>query len=94
MARPYVNLPESFTRHSLAAGLLQGPGRIGTPPLLFIDVNEKALVGVIHLGRSMCGHDGIVHGGLIATLFDDSLFRTVRTIFLFYNEDAERPVLL
>jgi hypothetical protein len=79
MARPYVNLPESFGQHSLTAGLLQGPGRIAIPPLLFIQTDEKALTGVIHLGRSICGHDGIVHGGLIATLFDDSFFRTVST---------------
>jgi hypothetical protein len=79
MARPYVNLPESFSQHSLTAGLLQGPGRIAIPPLLFIQTDEKAITGVIHLGRSICGHDGIVHGGLIATLFDDSFFRTVST---------------
>jgi len=77
MARPYVNIPETLRRHSLTAGILQGPGRIAVPPLLFVRVDEKAITGVIHLGRSICGHDGIVHGGAIATLFDDGLFRTV-----------------
>ncbi|KAG8805943.1 hypothetical protein FRC17_005258 [Serendipita sp. 399] len=76
MARPYLNLPESFSRHSLTAGLLQGPGRMAIPPLLFIRTDEKAITGVMHLGRSICGHDGIVHGGAIATLFDDAFFRT------------------
>ena len=32
---------------------------------------------VIHLGRALCGHDGIIHGGLIATVFDESLARNV-----------------
>ncbi|KAG8778572.1 hypothetical protein FRC15_010665 [Serendipita sp. 397] len=76
MARPYLNLPESFSRHSLTAGLLQGPGRMAIPPLLFVRTDEKAITGVMHLGRSICGHDGIVHGGAIATLFDDAFFRT------------------
>lgn len=82
MSRPYVNIPEPQRRHSLTAGLLQGPGRIAIPPLLFVQVDEKATTGVIHLGRSICGHDGIVHGGAIATLFDDGLFRTVSLVFL------------
>ncbi|KAG8796859.1 hypothetical protein FRC16_009445 [Serendipita sp. 398] len=76
MARPYLNLPESFSRHSLTAGLLQGPGRMAIPPLLFVRTDEKAITGVMHLGRSICGHDGIVHGGAIATLLDDAFFRT------------------
>ncbi|KIM25034.1 hypothetical protein M408DRAFT_34021, partial [Serendipita vermifera MAFF 305830] len=81
MSRPYVNIPEAQRRHSLTAGLLQGPGRMAIPPLLFVRVDEKAMTGVIHLGRSICGHDGIVHGGAIATLFDDSLFRTAVASF-------------
>ncbi|CCA75644.1 hypothetical protein PIIN_09635 [Serendipita indica DSM 11827] len=76
MVRPYLNLSESFSRHSFTAGLMQGPGKMAIPPLLFIETNEKALTGVIHLGRSICGHDGIVHGGAIATMFDDAFFRT------------------
>jgi acyl-coenzyme A thioesterase PaaI-like protein len=34
---------------------------------------------VLHLGRALCGHDGIVHGGLLATVFDESLARNVST---------------
>jgi len=32
---------------------------------------------VVHLGRALCGHDGIIHGGLLATVFDESLARNV-----------------
>jgi hypothetical protein len=77
MTRPYTGVPEPLKRHSLTAGLLQGPGRMGIPPLMFIRLDEKETTCVIHVGRSICGHDGIVHGGAIATLFDDGLFRTV-----------------
>jgi acyl-coenzyme A thioesterase PaaI-like protein len=34
---------------------------------------------ILHVGRAMCGHDGIVHGGLLATIFDESLARNVRS---------------
>jgi acyl-coenzyme A thioesterase PaaI-like protein len=29
------------------------------------------------MGRALCGHDGIIHGGLIATVFDETLARNV-----------------
>lgn len=29
----------------------------------------------MHLGRALCGHDGIIHGGLLATVFDETLAR-------------------
>jgi hypothetical protein len=28
---------------------------------------------VVHLGKALCGHDGIIHGGLLATLLDEVL---------------------
>jgi hypothetical protein len=31
----------------------------------------------VHVGRGVCGHDGIIHGGLLATILDESLARTV-----------------
>ena len=34
-------------------------------------------IAVLHLGRALCGHDGIIHGGLIATIFDETLARNV-----------------
>jgi hypothetical protein len=36
----------------------------------------------VHLGRGLCRHDGIVHGGLLVTLLDEALGRNVR-VFLF-----------
>jgi len=58
--------------------------RVGSAPLVVrvlvdaIDLAWTVLkVAVIHLGRALCGHDGIIHGGLIATVFDESLARNV-----------------
>lgn len=39
--------------------------------------NANLKTVVLHLGRALCGHDGIVHGGLLATVFDETLARNV-----------------
>ena len=38
---------------------------------------KEGCIGIIHLGRALCGHDGVIHGGLISTVFDESLARNV-----------------
>jgi hypothetical protein len=45
--------------------------------------DESESYAFLHLGRGLCGHDGIIHGGLLATLLDESLGRMVRTIIFF-----------
>lgn len=47
------------------------------PPLAFVKNNESSAIIVLHVGRSLCGHDGIIHGGLLATVLDESLGRNV-----------------
>jgi acyl-coenzyme A thioesterase PaaI-like protein len=39
--------------------------------------DESEACVFVHLGRGLCGHDGIVHGGLLATLLDEALARNV-----------------
>lgn len=34
----------------------------------------------IHLGDEVCGHQGIVHGGLVATLLDECMGRLVSRV--------------
>ncbi|KDQ08122.1 hypothetical protein BOTBODRAFT_119118 [Botryobasidium botryosum FD-172 SS1] len=74
-ARPYVGYPEERRVHSLTAGVLRGVGRFAVPPLVFSKMDDSESVMVLHVGRSLCGHDGIVHGGLLATLLDEALAR-------------------
>ncbi|KAH8111402.1 Thioesterase/thiol ester dehydrase-isomerase [Phellopilus nigrolimitatus] len=73
--RPYVNVPEERAANSMTAGALRGPGRLALPPLLRVKRDESECVVVTHFGRGLCGHDGIVHGGLIATVLDETLGR-------------------
>ncbi|KAI0077515.1 Thioesterase/thiol ester dehydrase-isomerase [Panus rudis PR-1116 ss-1] len=73
--RPFAHLPEERRVHSLTAGALRGPGKLAVPPIVRAKKDESENVIFVHVGRSVCGHEGIVHGGLLATLLDESLGR-------------------
>ena len=78
--RPYQFYPEERRMSSLTAGALRGPGKLALLPLMRVKKDESESYVFLHLGRGLCGHDGIIHGGLLATLLDESLWRMVRTI--------------
>jgi len=77
--RPYHKYPEEKRVNSLTAGALRGPGKLACIPLVRAKKDDTESMVFIHVGRALCGHDGIIHGGLLATLLDESLARTVRT---------------
>ena len=72
-SRPHLRYLEEHKKHSLTAGTLMGPGRVPVPPLVFTD--QKHLVSMSYLGTDLCGHVGIVHGGMLATMLDEGLAR-------------------
>lgn len=85
ISRPYAKFPANKAQHSLTAGSLRGPGMIAVPPLvLSLTAHGARTLGgtkgdafaFLHLGRSVCGHDGLIHGGLLATVLDETLART------------------
>ena len=73
--RPHLKLPASQRAHNLTGGLLQGSGMLTVPPLAFADAEGRRYTQVLHIGTDLCGHPGIVHGGLLATLLDEALGR-------------------
>ncbi|KAF8148628.1 HotDog domain-containing protein [Crassisporium funariophilum] len=74
--RPYQHFPEERRVNNLTAGALRGPGKLAIFPLIRVKKDETESLVFIHLGRGLCGHDGIIHGGLLATLLDETLART------------------
>jgi len=74
--RPYGSIPEDRRVNNLTAGALRGPGRLALLPLVRARVDESESLVIVHVGRGLCGHDGIVHGGMLATLLDETLART------------------
>ena len=75
--RPYQVIPEERRLNHLTAGALRGPGLLALAPLVRARRDESEAFIIVHVGRGLCGHDGIVHGGLMATLLDEALARTV-----------------
>jgi len=74
--RPYQFVSDESRVNNLTAGALRGPGRLALFPLVRARWDESESLIIVHVGRGLCGHDGIVHGGLLATLLDESLART------------------
>ncbi|KAJ1947474.1 hypothetical protein GGF37_000414 [Kickxella alabastrina] len=52
-------------------GTLHGPGKLSVEPIVFLNRDRKQFIVILHIGKRLCGHSGIVHGGVLATLFDD-----------------------
>ncbi|RYP69661.1 hypothetical protein DL769_005219 [Monosporascus sp. CRB-8-3] len=74
-SRPHLKIPPSFRNHNLTGGTLAGSGKVTVPPIVFAEEAGKSLVSISYLGNELCGHPGIVHGGLLATLLDEGLAR-------------------
>lgn len=93
-ARPYSTVPPDRRVNHLTAGVLNGIGKMAILPLARIRPDQQETWFFVHLGRKLCGHDGIVHGGLIATLLDETLAWTVCVYSLFCSSrvtDCLRP---
>jgi 3'-phosphoadenosine 5'-phosphosulfate synthase len=74
-SRPHLQIPKSLRGHSLTAGTLLGPKRVVVPPFFWTEKGGKSLVSISYLGKELCGHPGIVHGGFLATMLDEGLAR-------------------
>ncbi|GAA5940541.1 hypothetical protein JCM3775_004823 [Rhodotorula graminis] len=74
LSRPYASTPAG--PHSLSGYALRGPGKFAVPPLVFTTTDKKESVLVVHVGDGLCGHEGVVHGGLLATVLDEAMGRT------------------
>ncbi|KAI8980349.1 HotDog domain-containing protein [Pilobolus umbonatus] len=69
----HAYLTPSAHSHSLTANSLRGENKILRRPLKFLNVNKTQCVVVVHLGDHLCGLNGVLHGGLLATLLDEQL---------------------
>ena len=76
-SRPHLKIPHAMRTHSFTAGTLLGDDKLEVPPLSFSDQSRPlpTLVQLSYLGSDLCGHPGIVHGGMLATLLDEGLAR-------------------
>jgi len=73
--RPHMKIPAQVRAQNLTAGTLLGKDKIVVPPVQFYTNDGTSFVSLQYLGGALCGHPGIVHGGLLATLLDEGLAR-------------------
>lgn len=74
-SRPHLKIPAQLRPQNLTGGTLLGPDKIAVPPLQFTTEDGSSFASLQYLGTALCGHPGIVHGGLLATLLDEGLAR-------------------
>lgn len=74
-SRPHMKIPEQIRAQNLTAGTLAGSDKIAVPPFTWSEKGGKSFVSIFYLGSAVCGHPGIVHGGLLATLLDEGMAR-------------------
>jgi acyl-coenzyme A thioesterase PaaI-like protein len=76
-SRPHLKIPPAMRLYNLTGGTLLGPDKLEVPPLTFVSKEAElpGLVQISYFGPALCGHPGIVHGGLLATMLDEGLAR-------------------
>ncbi|KAL8997531.1 MAG: hypothetical protein Q9169_003226 [Polycauliona sp. 2 TL-2023] len=75
-SRPHVSMPPAMAQHSLTASTLSGDTKIPVPPIIFTKgTSGSELIAISYLGADLCGHVGIIHGGMMATMLDEGLAR-------------------
>ncbi|KAI1319366.1 hypothetical protein EDD11_004232 [Mortierella claussenii] len=67
----YSLVTEDYRVNHLTAGTLRGDNKLGTNPALFQSVDETRVMSILHVGKALCGHPNITHGGLLATVLDE-----------------------
>lgn len=74
-SRPHLKIPEQLRAGNLTGGTLLGENMIAVPPLQFATEDGSKFASLQYLGSALCGHPGIIHGGILATLLDEGLAR-------------------
>lgn len=74
-SRPHLKIPPSLRVNSFTAGTLIGPELMPVPALVFGTKDGTEMVQIVYLGPALCGHPGLIHGGMLATLMDEGLAR-------------------
>jgi acyl-coenzyme A thioesterase PaaI-like protein len=76
VSRPHMKIPPNLRPKSFTGGALMAPDKIAVPPMVFSTGDGMEMVSICYLGDAVCGHPGVVHGGMLATLMDEGLART------------------
>lgn len=70
-----VTNQEEYNVPSLTNRTLVKPGGILIKPVIFHNIETDETVTIVHMGYKLCGYPFIIHGGIIATLLNETFKR-------------------
>lgn len=72
---PRVTKEHDYNKASLTTHALNKPGGILIKPVIFHNIITNEGVTFVHVGYRLCGYPFLVHGGMIATLLNETFKR-------------------
>ncbi len=75
ISRAWDRVEQHLIDGSLTGSLSQ-PGGIAIKPIIFTNLKTREEIMIVHLGRRLCGFPFLVHGGILATILDETLSRS------------------
>lgn len=70
-----VRTQEEYQSPQLTNKTLATPGGIAAKPVIFYNTETDETVTFVHLGYKLCGYPFIVHGGILATVLNETFKR-------------------
>ncbi|GEQ67937.1 hypothetical protein JCM33374_g1603 [Metschnikowia sp. JCM 33374] len=74
-AKNIVKPEPEYAAQSLTSHTLAQPGGIAIPPVIFHNRKTKETISIVHMGYRLCGYPFVVHGGMLATLLNETFKR-------------------
>lgn len=71
----YFQMLRFLREHNMLTDVMSSENAMPVPPLTWRNKEDNELFMVVYTGKDLCGHENIVHGGFVATLFDEALAR-------------------
>lgn len=70
-----IKKEDEYSRPALTNSILAQKGGIAIEPVIFHNVDTDEGVTIIHVGYRLCGYPFLVHGGILATLLNETFKR-------------------
>ncbi|CAH2352741.1 uncharacterized mitochondrial membrane protein Fmp10p [[Candida] railenensis] len=73
---PYkIKTEEEYSKPALTNKILAQKGGIAVEPVIFHNIDTDEGVTIVHVGYRLCGYPFLVHGGMLATLLNETFKR-------------------
>ncbi|OLY85781.1 Acyl-coenzyme A thioesterase THEM4 [Smittium mucronatum] len=94
-------LEDELAQKSFLHSTFNQPDHLLAVPKMFVNKDKKKVIYLFYIGKKLCGHPGIMHGGVQAMLYDEAMARPAllnlprNTGFTAYlNIQYKKPVIV